>query len=95
MAYVSVASLWELTIKSSLGKLRLPLPVLELAERCKESGFEILSIEPYHLRNLEKLPWVHRDPFDRLLIAQAQSEHLTFVTGDEWIRQYPVETLWD
>lgn len=93
--YVSIATFWEITIKNSLGKLDIELSISELMKSCVEDGFTILPINASHLEILKDLPWVHRDPFDRLLISQAIAEDLDFVTLDENIRKYNgVTTLW-
>jgi PIN domain nuclease of toxin-antitoxin system len=87
--YVSSATIWEVAIKQSIGKLDKPA---DLAERIRDSGF-------LHLKTAEhgilagRLPLIHRDPFDRMLIAQAQVEQLTLVTRDAEIPKYDVETL--
>ena len=84
---VSAASLWEIAIKVSIGKLAA-LPGLPAV--LAESGVRRLGIEDEHLRRLESLPWHHRDPFDRLLIAQAQAEALTVLTADPAFGDYAV-----
>ncbi len=84
---VSAASLWEIAIKVSIGKLTA-LP--ELPAVLAEAGVRRLGIEDEHLRRLESLPWHHRDPFDRLLIAQAQAEALTVLTADPTFDDYAV-----
>ncbi len=86
---VSVASLWEIAIKVSLGKLAA-LPGLPAALR--DGGVHRLTIEDEHLRRLAELPWHHRDPFDRLLIAQAQAECLTVLTADDAFDSYAIPT---
>jgi len=63
-------------------------------ETCAEYDFTILPIGAPHLERLKDLPWIHRDPFDRLLISQAQEENLTIVTVDDNIVKYPVKTIW-
>ncbi len=90
--FVSIASFWEMAIKSSLGKLKLPVSVPELMELCVSGGFEILQIRPSHLQTLEELPWIHRDPFDRLIVAQARAEGLELATEDSCVRRYDVKT---
>ena len=90
--FVSIASFWEMAIKSSLGKLKLPVSVPELMELCVSGGFEILQIRPTHLQTLEELPWIHRDPFDRLIVAQARAEGLELATEDSCVRRYDVKT---
>ncbi|WP_309722255.1 type II toxin-antitoxin system VapC family toxin [Armatimonas sp.] len=93
--YVSLATLWELQIKSDLGKLTLSklLPQM-IAEEVETGRMSVLSITPDHIYALSSLPHHHRDPFDRLLIAQAQLEGATLVTKDHLIALYSVLTLW-
>ena len=83
--HVSLASAWEATIKASLGKLKLPGP---FADGVRDSRFEPLSITFAHLEELARLPHLHRDPFDRLLVAQARSEGLRLVTADAALAEY-------
>lgn len=92
--FVSIASFWEITIKNSLGKLDLDIQITDLMSSCVEDGLTILPIKASHLEVLKTLPWIHRDPFDRLLISQAISEDLTFVTVDENIKKYDLKTTW-
>jgi PIN domain nuclease of toxin-antitoxin system len=92
--YVSVASLWEVVIKTGVGKLTLPEPAERFWQRqTNDSGIAALVIRPEHVLDVAALPDVHRDPFDRLLVAQARVEKLTLVTADRKVRAYPVETL--
>jgi PIN domain nuclease of toxin-antitoxin system len=88
--YVSAATVWEVAIKQALGKLPEPA---DLPERITGSGFAPLPIDPRHAIVAGRLPLIHRDPFDRMLVAQAQCEGLTLVTRDENCRKYDVETL--
>jgi PIN domain nuclease of toxin-antitoxin system len=91
----SIASLWEVTIKTSLGKLELGIPLEQILENfILPSGIEILPIHLPHLLVLRDLPLHHRDPFDRLLISQAKSESLTVVSEDSMFAQYKIELLW-
>ena len=92
--FVSICSFWEMSIKSSLGKLTLPASITELMETCAEYDITILPISAAHLERLNTLPWVHRDPFDRMLICQAQEEDLALVTVDANIAKYSVKTVW-
>ena len=92
--FVSICSFWEMAIKSSLGKLTLPASITELMETCAEYNITILPIGAAHLEHLKNLPWIHRDPFDRMLICQAQEENLRLVTVDENITKYNVKTVW-
>ena len=80
--FVSAASVWEIAIKQSLGKLEAPDDLLDLIE---QSGFEALSISSFHAEQAGRLPLAHKDPFDRMLIAQARAEGLILVTHNEAI----------
>jgi len=92
---VSIASLWEITIKMSAGKLKVVgSDVSLLTDNLAPYGIGVLSILPVHLYALQRLPYHHRDPFDRILIAQSQAEQATFVTADAHIARYPVDMLW-
>ncbi len=94
-AAASMASLWEIAIKVSLDKLNLPKPFDELfPHSVPDSGLSLLSIEPRHLNMVSRLPLYHRDPFDRLLIAQAQADDLILVTLDPKFPAYGVSLLW-
>lgn len=84
---VSVASPWEISIKTALGKLP---PIDDLEFLMADKHFELLPISLSHTAAVASLPHHHRDPFDRMLIAQAQVEGLTLVTSDRDIRRYPV-----
>jgi PIN domain nuclease of toxin-antitoxin system len=88
LIYVSVASLWELQIKESINKVSLPK---DFFQKMEPFGFEILPIKLSHLQYLRKLPLHHRDPFDRMLIAQANCEALTLMTVDQEIFKYKVK----
>ncbi|XID75165.1 type II toxin-antitoxin system VapC family toxin [Alkanindiges sp. WGS2144] len=92
--YVSVASAWEVAIKLSLGKLELSGGVKEFFRICSSNGLAILNIEKAHLQLVETLPFIHRDPFDRLLIATATRENLTLISADSHVNQYAVPCLW-
>jgi PIN domain nuclease of toxin-antitoxin system len=91
--HVSAATVWEATIKSGLGKLSLPLDRLEAV--IGEAGLAVLPVTIAHGLEVRHLPPLHRDPFDRLLIAQARFERMTLVTRDATIRRYPIDTLWE
>lgn len=88
---VSVASLWEIAIKSTLGKLQTPD---DLPERVQRLGFELLPITSEHAWHVRALPHHHGDPFDRLLIAQAQVESIPIVTADPAFSRYDVGVVW-
>lgn len=84
---ISTVSIWEIVIKKSLGKLKVPDNIKEVIY---ENEFEILSITPDHVLYLENLPAIHNDPFDRLLIAQSICEDIIFVTADKIIPKYKI-----
>lgn len=88
--YVSAVSGWEVAIKTSLGRLKTTRRIEDAAS---ESGFEELPVRLRHARRYEALPWHHRDPFDRMLVAQALDEGLTLVSKDEAIHAYDVPLL--
>jgi PIN domain nuclease of toxin-antitoxin system len=93
--YLSAVSAWEIVVKHALGKLPLPEP----PEHYVPAQRQMRGIEPWPLDeeaslHLHRLPPIHRDPFDRMLICQALVAHFTLVTPDEDIARYPVRTLW-
>jgi PIN domain nuclease of toxin-antitoxin system len=88
--YVSAASAWELAIKAGLGKLTAPD---DLTEQLTANSFTPLDISVIHALAVRHLPTYHRDPFDRLLVAQAQAEGLTLVTADKRMKPYDVSLL--
>jgi len=85
-AMVSILSPWEMLIKHQVGKL--DLPTLDVASDVLAQGFGLLAIKPEHLLALTELPMLHRDPFDRLLLAQAKAEGMTLVTTDRIFGEY-------
>ena len=92
--FLSVVSLWEIAIKSSLGKLILSAPFETLIpQQLSLNGFELLNIEVNHTAVVATLPFHHRDPFDRLLIAQAMVEKIPIVSIDAAFDAYPVTRL--
>lgn len=93
VVYTSIASVWEIAIKQSIGKLNISSTPSEIASGCRDSDIAILPIRPSHLDALKELPAIHKDPFDRLIIAQAREEGLVVVTRDSTIPKYPVETF--
>lgn len=80
--FLSIASLWEISIKQSIGKLEIDCAVDEIADKCNEFDISILPIEVKHLKYIVRLEDIHRDPFDGLLIAQAITEGMTIITRD-------------
>ena len=92
---ISMVSAWELAIKTSLGKLKLALPVKRyIVENVAANGFRMLAIEIAHVGRVETLARHHGDPFDRLLIAQALEENIAVVTADPIYRNYGVKRIW-
>lgn len=93
--YLSCASPWEAAIKVSIGKLQLPQPIRQIVQtEITNNGLTLLDIKLAHLDLIERLPFHHKDPFDRLLIAQAQVERLTIVSIDTAFDAYGVNRLW-
>ena len=90
VVYVSAASIWEIAIKKGLGKLQAPAGFDEIVET---EGFEQLPVDLFHAEQAGALPAHHRDPFDRMLVAQAQAEGLTILSGDREISLYGVRVL--
>ncbi|HJU20184.1 MAG TPA: type II toxin-antitoxin system VapC family toxin [Stellaceae bacterium] len=88
---ISIASLWELIIKRTLGKLAFPADPENVV---RDEEFAVLPIAFSHLRRLGELPPLHRDPFDRMLIAQAQAEGVPIATADRRFAAYGVATVW-
>jgi PIN domain nuclease of toxin-antitoxin system len=93
--YFSAVSAWEVSIKASLGKLRLPgPPETYVPKRLAEQAIQPLPVYHHHALKVHSLPWYHPDPFDRLLIAQAQSEDMAILTADRAFEEYAVKVLW-
>jgi PIN domain nuclease of toxin-antitoxin system len=92
---LSVASVWEMQIKLQLGKLDLRLPLAEvIASQQQTNDIQVLSVALGHVLALQDLPAHHKDPFDRLLIAQANVEEAVLIGHDPVFAQYPVKVLW-
>ncbi|MCC7507586.1 MAG: type II toxin-antitoxin system VapC family toxin [Saprospiraceae bacterium] len=95
---VSMASFWEISIKNALGKLRVDGGLYALSDVGQKNGFEILSIQFNHIALINKLPFHHRDPFDRMLIAQAIAEEMDIISADFIFDQYlsdkPIKRIW-
>lgn len=88
--FLSSVSFWEMAIKQSLGRLTIPKNVLEVLA---SEGFEMLPLTPEEGLSVSDLPFIHNDPFDRMLIIQAKMNNLVFITQDSKISEYPVVTL--
>lgn len=91
VVFVSAASAWEIAIKAALGKIDARAP---LSEALEDYGFEELPIEMAHADAVRELPSHHRDPFDRILVAQARVEGLSLVSRDPVLSRYPVSVVW-
>ncbi len=86
--WVSVASLWEITIKHSLGRGDMPISGAQAKDWFEQSGYQLLNIEAPHVLGVAELPALHNDPFDRLLVAQALAEPLRLITHDTQVARY-------
>lgn len=93
--YLSAASLWEIAIKVSIGKIELSEPFETLIpEQLSENGIELLDISVEHTALITSMPFHHRDPFDRLIAAQAKVEQMTLVSVDDIFHLYEVDRIW-
>lgn len=93
--YLSLASVWEMSIKSSLRKLKFESSLKEVIQTSvKESGLKILPIQAEHTYLVHDLPFHHKDPFDRLIIAQALTEKMEVISSDAVFDQYDVKRIW-
>ena len=91
---VSIASLWEIAIKSCIGKLELKQSIQDIADICEKHGIKVIGITPCDCDEMKMLPRIHNDPFDRIIIAQAKTKNCTIITKDRFIPQYDVKTFW-
>jgi len=91
---VSVASFWEIAIKSSLGKLKLPFDLPQMVEETLSNNIDILGIEVAHIFEVSNLPFHHSDPFDRIIISQAISENISIISSDKEFDNYNVKRIW-
>lgn len=92
--WLSVVSVWEIMIKAQLGKLGLRLPLADVVSQQQANGLRVLSVSLAHVLAVEGLPTLHKDPFDRLLIAQANVEAARLISADQAVGPYPVSVLW-
>ena len=92
--YISIVSLWEVVIKQSLGKLHLDYSLNELINSCDTNNIIILPIDYGSLKALKLLPFIHRDPFDRIIIATAMELDLNLISNDEILKKYLVKVAW-
>jgi len=92
---MSIASIWEILIKVQVGRLNLPRPVGSyIISKLADNRIEILPIHVAHLLAYEQLPLHHRDPFDRILIAQSLEEGWPVITSDPMFKKYPIRAIW-
>ena len=92
---LSVVSLWEIQIKAQMDKVRLRHPLSEIVQTQQEAnGMTILPLTALHVYGLDNLQPFHKDPFDRMLVAQAKVEELRLVSSDEMLKKYPIEVVW-
>jgi PIN domain nuclease of toxin-antitoxin system len=92
--YLSIGSAWEVAIKLGIGKLDIDGNTADFIHDAESNKITVFPIKPAHLSVLETLPMIHRDPFDRLLVATAIAEEMTIITTDENIPQYDVSYMW-
>lgn len=91
---VSIASFWEIAIKQTLGKLNIKLSIQHIAQICISRNINILPISSNEIEGIKELPFIHKDPFDRLIVSQAIKNDLCLVTSDQLIPKYDVRTAW-
>jgi PIN domain nuclease of toxin-antitoxin system len=92
--FISQASLWEMSIKLSLGKLEMKYSYQDLPKLMRENDIEILTIEFEHFEYIINLPFYHKDPFDRIIIAQSIIEKIPLISIDGCFKDYPVDLIW-
>jgi len=93
--HISVASIWEMQIKADLGKLSLSCPLNELIRKQQQHNYlSVLPVQVHHVYALKQLPPIHKDPFDRLLIAQTKVEDMVLLSADGFFKQYDVAVMW-
>jgi PIN domain nuclease of toxin-antitoxin system len=92
--FISIVSLWEIAIKTSLGKLEIAIDIPAMISKIEANGFSILPIFPEHTICVSSLPFHHRDPFDRMLIAQTITEKIKIVSRDGVFDDYDVDCIW-
>ena len=92
--FVSLASIWEVGIKIGIGKLEFPGNTSGFVKQIENNGFKFLPITTDDIITIEQLPHIHKDPFDRLLIATALAEQMTLITDDDNVARYDVPIIW-
>jgi len=91
--YVSIATVWEVAIKLSIGKLEFDCGIDGFIKGIEDEGFSLLEVSTAHTRVLTTLPYIHRDPFDRMLIAQAMTENIPIMTADSDMLKYDINSI--
>lgn len=91
--YISIATIWEVAVKKSIGKLKLDGGIEEFLGFIEDNGFILLEIKPDHIIAITDLPFIHRDPFDRMLVAQATVDDMSVMTVDKNIMKYGVDIV--
>jgi len=92
--FVSSISIWEIAIKTSIGKLTFPFELRKIREVIKNMNISILDISTEHLINVAELPFHHKDPFDRLIISQGMIEKLPIISSDNHFTKYKIKIIW-
>ena len=92
--YISIATIWEIAIKLSINKLTFDGGIEHFIEIVEDNGFSLLGISTGHVKKVAELPFIHRDPFDRIIIAQSMVENMSLMTVDENIQKYDVNVIW-
>lgn len=95
LVHLSLVSVWELAIKVSIGKLKIKGRLRDLVDSAPALGIQLLQIGVDHVLAVEKMPFHHRDPFDRLILAQARSEKMAILSGDAAFDAYGVHRVWE
>ena len=94
VCFISQATLWEMAIKLSIGKLEMKNSYQDLPKLIWENGIEILTIEFEHFEYIINLPFFHKDPFDRIIISQSIVEKMPLISIDSYFKDYPVDLIW-
>lgn len=93
--HMSIVSFWEMQIKIQQGKLTISKSIEQILSQIKkEATYQILPVTEQHVINLEKLPNIHRDPFDRMMISQAITEDMVFISQDSLVKKYPIQVVY-
>lgn len=92
--FLSIASLWEIAIKISIGKLELKTPFSKISEQLQNNGFQILPIAFEDTLRVSDLPFHHRDPFDRIIISQCFNNNLSLISKDKVFKEYGINLIW-